>query len=627
MPIINDSHNIVLNFTVLADGSTLLNFGADEEVSAIIEVVVNNTIFNADITAVFIAPNTATIEAVINNTASSTATTVYDSMSDMGLYRQVGMPYQNAKKASKKISEFYQKGLTLSILRAMRFEKGLFFANGAKIVYQQGMPVSDLTGFAWDEAFSLSSFKRFVWENAIGLSKLTSFNFDRAFSENSLSTNIVWQEAIRLRKLERIKYQKAVTCGSQYELIHEKGLSFRDNWTYPWDKARSVYYRKSSVPPWFTPPTQFEGSPDLNFVCLLNQVDSNNLILNFGVDDCIPQLAPRTWWHIVNNISVTRLSNGAVINVLSGDYQTSRDAWCWSYRLNVPTSELSKLNPVGGDPVIIQIVVNGFTHLMLLENRTKSRTFGRETYTLTGRNPSALLDSPASPTRAFLQENERTSVQLAQAEIDRSAYPDLVLNWDLIDELGWILPTESMSYNGLTPIKAIKMLATAAGGFVFSEPDSQEITIKPLYKKVYWDLLDIPDYDILLPDSFVTEQSTDYQSYPLYNAITLTNDKTGLTAQIKRAGTAGDVILETVNDRLFTSSTVTAAYGKAQLAKAGLVETHTFSMGLNAEVGQCLPSDVAAFNGEWWGIVDSVSVSFTYAKVTQSVTIERVNNG
>ena len=147
-------------------------------------------------------------------------------------------------------------------------------------------------------------------------------------------------------------------------------------------------------------------------------------------------------------------------------------------------------------------MVNGYQHLMLLENRTRSRQFASETYNLSGRSVSALLDAPSSPPRAFLQENERTSVQLVQAEIDRSAYPDLTLNWQLIDALGWIVPTESFSYSGSTPIKAIQEIAAAGGGFIYSEADSQAITIKPLYKKTI-------NYIV----KYITKMDVDHKGY------------------------------------------------------------------------------------------------------------------
>ncbi|MOA66691.1 hypothetical protein D3C78_1935390 [compost metagenome] len=67
------------------------------------------------------------------------------------------------------------------------------------------------------------------------------------------------------------------------------------------------------------------------------------------------------------------------------------------------------------------------------------------------------------------------------------------------------------------------------------------------------------------------------------------------------------------------------AFGKAQLAKAGMVETHSLIIPISAEVGECAPGELTAFNAEWWGINDGVSVSFTHALVNQIIKVERVN--
>ena len=137
-------------------------------------------------------------------------------------------------------------------------------------------------------------------------------------------------------------------------------------------------------------------------------------------------------------------------------------------------------------------------------------------------------------------------------------------------------------------------------------------------------MLSIAEYDRLLPESAVVSQSTDYQIYPDYNGITLTNDRKALVSQVKRTGTSADTLLQPENNPLFNHVSM-GAYGKAQLAKAGMVETHTYSMPISPEVGECVPGEVLAFNAEWWGIVDSVSVSFSHALVNQTVKVERVN--
>lgn len=539
----------------------------------------------------------------------------------------------------------------LSLFRPMRFlraisrlsvmeipwAKPIFKAHNSAFYFERSLNLSNQTSIGFDKTDTLHCAVQIIHEQATGLSRSAYLKWqenEKLFISRSLvfdeskklriNQNTDWVDLVRKRKTFTYSHQVAHVFEKHFGFDWDKDLELITSSEIAWDKAKAIHYRKHPVQPWPKPePPEYVGSTDLNFVCLCNEVDSHNVILNFGADDCIPALPKRNWWYILNSLSVTRLDNGEEIKVYDGNYNTDRSRWCWSYSLTVPASEISKLEPIAGQPVILKILVNGNEHHMLLENRSRSRRFAQETFTLTGRSQSALLDAPTSPTRSFLQENERTSVQLAQAELDR-VNSNAQLNWQLIDELGWILPAYSLSYSNLTPIAAIKLIAESAGGFIYSEKSGNALTIKPKYKKTFWDPIAISDYDRLVPESITKDQSTDYELYPDYNGITLSNDQTGLTGQVKRTGTSADTLLETVNNALFTIESM-GAYGKAQLAKAGMVETHNLVMPINAEVGECAPGELVAFNGEWWGIIDSVSVSFTHAVVNQTIKVERVN--
>ncbi len=626
-----DAHNVVLDFeqpfTPVDGHNVVLNF-ADVEPQLGVLLATINTNIQAEISGGNWGniDNRGALLAVIDTSIQSSISGINDINHTRGIETywaaeyQTAIPYLTTPEISWSKPNFkahysaffYDSGLTISHSAESNFQAGLALRVAVQKAFEQGTGLSSSGYLYWQENQKYFINQSLVFEES---SKLRIQHFTG------------WDELIRKRKQLTFSHEVAQVFEHKFLFDWDTGLELVTQNSIPWEKACPTYYRKHAVEPWPEPEIpEYVGSTDLTFNCLCTDVDSHNVILNFGVDDCIPAFVAKPWWYIVNEISVTRLDNGQNIHVLNGNYRTDRQSWCWSYSLVIPAHELSKLDPVAGQPVILKIVVNSFEHLMLLENRTRSRQFAQETYTLTGRSPSALLDSPSSPPRAFLQENERTSVQLVQAEIDRSAYPDLGLNWQLIDALGWIVPTESFSYSGLTPIKAIQEITAAGGGFVYSEADSQAITIKPFYKKTFWDSMNTNDYDILLPESIVTDQSTDYETYPDYNGISLTNDKTGDTGLVKRTGTSGDVLLETVNNNLFTSASVMGAYAKSALAKAGMVEMHTFTMPLIQEIGQCKPADVLAFNAEWWGIVDSISGSFSYSKVTQTVTVERVNH-
>ncbi len=667
-----DSHNIILNFEHLADGSTNLNFGDD--VSAVIDTVLE-TDFSFEVTAIYAdsGVNTAVIDTVLNTEFGFEVIAVFeentdvigqidtvldtsfsfevvaefaenlctiDTVLDTEFQFQINAVFDiNFIRGLNHLSVFsYQKALPALLEQHIRYGKSRFKAQNSAFIFERGLTISNAVTDQFERAQVLHRAVKTVFEQATGLGQdyqIVWQENDKRFIARTLvfeeaeklliNRETDWQEMIRKRKQITFSHEVAHVFEKRFTFEWDKGLEFITTDSIDWDVAKLTYYRKSEIEPFPPVPIpEYVGSTDLNFVCLCHDVDSHNVILNFGADECLPSSVPVDWWYIVNEIKVTRLDNGQEIQIYSGDYSTDRSSWSWSYNLSIPFYEKSKTEPIDGKPVILKIMINGNEHRMLLENISRSRQFGKDVYKLSGRSPTALLDAPYSPTRSFTQENERTSVQLVQAELDR-VNSDIVLNWDLIDALGWILPPESLSYSNLTPIAAIKLIVEAAGGFIYSEPNSNTLTIKPLYKKTWWDSIAVEEYDRVIPESIVTDQSTDYQPYPDYNGVFLTNDRTGDTGQVKRIGTSGDVLQESINSPLLTSTSVMHSKGREVLAKAGLVENHSLLMPITQEIGLCLPGELVAFNGDWWGIVDGVRGSFTHKLVNQTVSIERVN--
>ncbi len=584
-----------------------------------------NTGFISEISGLNLQPvdNSGYVNAYINCGLNSLSNGFQDINHQLGVERGFGALFNMGKSllGVRRIS--WQKSILRVSNEALFFDQGLVIGHGNDIGFERGLTLSESIRAEFDQGVKLSRNQGVRWQENLKIRIARDLYFDESIKLR-LNRELAHQEMIRKRCNISFSHQVAHVFERRFSFDWDKGLELVTQDEIPWDKAKSIHYRKHPIETWPEPELpQYEGTGDLNFICLCHEVDSHQVELNFGADDCIPGIPNRNWWYILNSLSVTRLDNGVEIEVYDGNYSTDRSCWCWSYSLTVPAAEFGKLEPINGQPVILKIRVNGNEHQMLLENRRRSRKFAQDTYTLTGRSQTALLAAPTAPLRSFLQENDRTSVQLCQAELDR-VFSDTVLNWQLIDALGWIVERECLSYSNLAPIDAIKMVVESGGGFIYSEKGSNTLTIKPLYKKTFWDVLSIAEYDRMLPESAVVSQSTDYQIYPDYNGITLTNDRKGPPAQVKRTGTSADILLQPENNPLFNYVSM-GAYGKAKLAKAGMVETHTYSMPISPEVGECVPGEVLAFNTEWWGIVDSVSVSFSHALVNQTVKVERVN--
>ncbi len=669
-----DNHNIILNFEHLADGSTNLNFGDD--VSAIIDTVLDAE-FSFEVTAVYAdsGANTAIIDTALDTEFSFDVVAVFkentdvigkidtvldtsfsfeveavfienlctiDAVLDTKLQFEVKAVFDinHLVGVSHSINARYWKTITTLSSIEIPWAKPILRVSNEALFYEQGLVISNQENIQYEQAGSLTRAVRSIHEQTTGLSLDAyviweegdkRFIHQRYLHEETIklrhNRETVWQEMIRRRKTFTYSHEVADVFEKRFSFEWDKGLEIIAKSDLPWDQAKAIHYRKHPVQPWPKPELpKYEGSTDLNFICLCHDVDSHNIILNFGADDCIPALPNRNWWYIVNTLTAERLDTGEKIQVMDGTYSTSRSQWCWTYSITVAHTEKEKLQPINGQLVILKLVINGFEHHILLEDPEETRRFASILYTYPGRSVTALNSDKYAPSRSFIQDNERTSVQLVQAELDR-AQSNTALDWKLIDELGWIVPIESLSYAELAPIDAIKQVVDAGGGFIYSQKVGNTLTILPRYQKGYWDAMTVDDYDILLSESLVMQQNIKQNDEYIadFNAITVVNSRSGESLKVQQRGTSGDVPLETVTGPLFNVVSG-ASYGKNELVKANIQELHTFSdIPVSQEIGEMLPGKTIAFNGQWWGVIDGVSGSFSHEKVNETITVERIS--
>lgn len=669
-----DSHNIILNFEYLADGSTNLNFGDD--VSADIDTVLE-TDFNFEVTAIYAdsGVNTAVIDTVLDTEFSFEVVAVFkdnidvigqidtvldtsfsfeivaefaenlctiDTVLDTAFQFQVEAVFDinHIVGVSYAFDASYQKAVVALSVTVIPWSKPILRVSNKALFYEQGLVLCNHANIQYEQAGSLSRAIRSIHEQATGLSSDAHVIWEEG-ETRFIHQRYVHQDTIKLRHNRESKWQEMIRRRKQFTYSHEVAEQFEKRFSFewdkcleiitkselPWGKAKSIHYRKHPIQPWPKPElSKYEGSGDLNFVCLCRDVDAHNVILNFGADDCIPALPKKNWWYIVNSLSAERLDNGEPIKVINGTYNGSRSTWCWSYSITVAQTEKEKLQPINGQPVILKLMINGFEHHVLLETETETIKFANKSYTYDGRSVTALNAADYAAKRSFIQDNERTSVQLVQAEIDR-AQSGTELDWKLIDDVGWIVPIESLSYAELAPMDAIKQVVEAGGGFIYSQKSGNTLLILPRYKKGYWDAMTVDDYDILISQSIVIQQTIEQNKDYIadFNAINVVNSRSGNSLTVKQRNTAGDVPLEAVSGPMFDVVSG-ASFGKMELIKANIQEFHTLSgLPVSQEIGEMLPGKTVAFHGQWWGIIDSVSGSFNHGKVTESIKVERIH--
>lgn len=665
-------HQVNLNFKDSVAISTDLNFGGDGQNLASLDVVINtriivelnavsdsndvldvqiNTGFNAEFNAVtgqfaqldvqlqtsFIAEISAVridqycaVDAVIQTGFNVLFQALFDINHLVGVSYGFDMRYQKAIACLSTTEIPWAKPILRVSKEALFYDLGLVISNQANIQYEQAESLNRAVRSLHEQATGLSSDAYMHWDEGI-----KRFIHQRYLHEETIklrhNRETVWQEMIRRRKTLNYSHEVAQVFEHRFSFEWDKGLEIVTKSNLPWDKAKAIHYRKHPVKPWPKPVDKPKRQPViLNFCCPKNQSSRFNVELNFEEDKCaksyLPTRPKRNWWYIVNTLTAERLDTGEKIKVMDGTYSTSRSQWCWTYSITVAHTEKDKLQPINGQPVILKVMINGFEHHILLEDPEETRRFASVLYTYPGRSVTALNSDKYGPSRSFIQDNERTSVQLVQAELDR-ANSGTVLNWKLIDELGWIVPTESLSYAELAPIDAIKQVADAGGGFIYSQKAGNTLTILPRYQKGYWDAMTVDDYDILLSESLVMQQNIKQNDEYIadFNAITVVNSRSGESLKVQQRGTSGDIPLEAVTGPLFNVVSG-ASYGKNELVKANIQELHTFAdIPVSFDIGEMLPGKTIAFNGQWWGVIDSVSGSFSHEKVNETITVERIS--
>lgn len=458
-----------------------------------------------------------------------------------------------------------------------------------------------------------------IWQETAGLNLIASDQYNDHLRTRKSSLNW-WQQAI----------QTGVT----------KGFGFNaTTWLKLLEHLRHQQTKRPNTGVWIPDPElgrpPYVGSGDLNFCCKCIDVDPLNVVLNFSDDPCCDDgetghLDNKKVYFIMNEGYLKRVSDGAPIEVKSLNLSIDRDSWCWSFSASLPFTEELKVN-TDEEYIEVELGLNGFIWHFLIESNTSNQQFASTDIQIKGRSLTAMLAEEAG-TRSYNQTASASSVQLAQAELERitSATP-FTLDWTLVDQTGWNVPANAWSYAELTPIKAIQEIAEGAGGFVSSHMKDRKLLIQPRYAYAPWEWVGlIPEVSI--PFNLVLQRTREKDFKPEYNAVTVAAESQGIQAVVKHGGTAGDKMAPTAVTAFINSEQPARTMARAELSKYGKKRMYQDTIPLHPDVGVILPSkiigmqdkDLSTWNGHSYGT--SISANWNGdagLKIRQTFTVER----
>jgi len=243
-----------------------------------------------------------------------------------------------------------------------------------------------------------------------------------------------------------------------------------------------------------------------------------------------------------------------------------------------------------------------------------------------GRSRVAYLAEPYAPKRSFTPSVPFTARQLAENELTRPALvTGFSLDWRLPD---WLVPPGSWSVQSLTPMGVIGRIVEAVGGYVNAHPRFKTLIAQSRYPTLPWEWSTTAP-DRTLPLDVVKTLNLRWQEKPAFNAVYVSGERVGVTAQVLRAGTAGDLLAPMVVDALITHADAARERGRAVLADTGKQALVTLELPLLPAIGLLDPGLLIAVgdgNSPWRGLVRATRIAATWTEslaIRQTIEAER----
>ena len=445
--------------------------------------------------------------------------------------------------------------------------------------------------------------------------------------------------AVPLRGCHRLRYPVApllVSCAT----VHYWGKALRS--------CHIVRYQRAVRPPCEYYPIPLPPPPPDLSPCRIRP-PSDRLPLPFArrriSRDSARLALPLRCWHdgntndlpilpgyIMHN-KITADLNGEPLDLLALTLTTDTASYCWQGDITLSPASFAKLGidqRAAGDEAIITLRINGNRWDILAEDYRDTRKFIGHSYTVTGRSITAKLGADYAKGRHSKYDAARYARQIADEQLNLLPYR--IAAWEAVD---WLIPGDTYTISGQTPIEVIADLAKAAGGFVESHPYEAQLFVRPIWRQPAWakptPALTIPANLILSVSGQrrISERCNAVRITPAAEQVGGTKAKGGL---VYREGTDQQPEASTLTHAAYTDLDVMRAAGIHALSETGThkIETVTLPWAEKYQLPLAELGAVWAFaeaGQTWQGIIKGISVAVELDNgapvVTQTVTIDR----
>ncbi|MGL5948224.1 MAG: hypothetical protein ACRCYV_04070 [Aeromonas sp.] len=371
----------------------------------------------------------------------------------------------------------------------------------------------------------------------------------------------------------------------------------------PADRVWDTHYEEAIWPPYgqspLPEPPIIPARPDRRRLKLAFNRRRGTAELEFAYADAAHIIPSKKVYFVENSVRLMRLSDGRDIPTTRLQIEVDSDSWAWQF-----SAEIIERIDLGGEWLALQI--NGHTWHCLCDGWQQTEQFNQRSVLIHGRGLSAEL----SPTHMLpLSISVTAPAQLSQLAADLLPV-GWTLDWQAAD---WLVPAGFFSLDNQTPIEAIAYLAQAAAASVLPDNMQRHLRVLPRYSVLPWELGE-STLDVLMPRAVLTQRSHEQQPQRAANGVYVSGVEQGIHALVKRRGSAGELLAQTISHPLVCDVAAARALGSAALADSMPRGTQRLDLPLSADTGLLLPGQLVGVSADldhpaWRGYTRSVSVT------------------
>ncbi|WP_163372664.1 hypothetical protein [Endozoicomonas acroporae] len=333
---------------------------------------------------------------------------------------------------------------------------------------------------------------------------------------------------------------------------------------------------------------------------------------------------------LMNIITAVVLPARTPLELHSMEISLDIDSFSWSFTGQLwGASNIALVEPDENGPKQIEVDINGWKWVFIIERYSTDRRFGDERYTLYGSSRTQLLAAPYAPQRSKSNSANLNAKQAIIEELANTGFTAIYPDLNDYSTPDWIMPGGSFSYQNQTAMQVVAKVATTAGSVIIPGRDNDQMSIQPRYPASPWHW-NTATMDKIVPASMVISLSANWRPEQAYNAVYVSGTNAGVAVNVKRTGSNGDNPAPDILEDWLTETQVNTERGRNELAKGGNQSITTIELPLtdtNTAPGLIEPGmlvEVQDITRDWQALCLATSISASgVGTVIQSVDLER----